>query len=627
MQRNIPKKLAGEIAKLTEPEKDLITKAYKFARKKHSGQKRRSGSPYIQHPLKIAFSLLSDHYDATTVAAGLLHDTIEDTDTTEEELTREFGTEIASIVSGVTKVSLFKIKEKDRIFSDDEKFLSKVDNYRKILLAAITDPRVIIVKLYDRLDNIETLRWLLPEKQKFYARETIEIFAPLAERLGMGKLKGLLEDISFPYAYPEQYKSFLDEISGLYENPQRVVDRVRPEIKRLLQEDNIAVESISGRAKHHYSLYKKIKRKGNFKLVFDIIALRIVVKTIEDCYKVLGLIHSHYQPHPNRIHDYIARPKLNGYQSIHTTVQDKDGNLFEVQIRTEEMHQFAEFGRASHWDYKNDKRTKKDAKEAAVWLRELEKIKEIEDRGELLGQLKNEFFSDQIFIFTPKGDIIDLPVESTGIDFAYRIHTKIGDHLSGVKINGRIVPISTPLKTGDAVEIITSIKAIPSRDWLKIAKTSQARQHIRNYFRNTQYDALLAKGMNIFNKLLGALKYPLIKKNDSLQKIENMRLPYKTLDKALIALAENNLSRTKLVKALHPDFDSSEKRLIKFPGQDSTSLKALKGIRHSFAGCCQVAESKEVVGYLTKEHIIKIHRKDCKRLIGVDPRRIIDLKP
>jgi len=627
MSKRVPKKLLESILNFSLEDQELIKKAYIFALEKHRGVFRKSGEPYINHPLRVSYNLARDQYGPNTIAASLLHDTLEDTDTTLRELSDSFGDTVAKIVDGVTKVSAIRIFEKNKIFSDDKMFLARVDNYRKILLATVNDLRIIIVKLYDRLDNIETIRFMPAEKQKFYARETMEIFAPIAERLGMGVLKGKLEDLSFPYAYPAEYKKFKEEIKEIYKNPQKTVEKVKPQIKNILEDSGIKVIDLFGRAKHLYSLYKKIQIKGSIKSIFDICALRVIVPSIEDCYRALGIIHGKFSPHPNRIHDYIARPKFNGYQSIHTTVKNDDDQLFEIQIRTPEMQTQAEYGLAAHWDYKEKSSRNVSSKSTTKWLKELEKISEIHDDDQLLGKIKEELFSDQIFIFTPKGDIIDLPVESTGIDFAFRIHTKIGSHLSGVKVNGRMVPINTQLKTGDSVEIITSVKAVPTRDWLKIAKTSQARQHIRNYFRNTQYDFLLAKGMGIFNKLLGALKYPLIKKDDSLQKIGDLKLPYKTLDKALIALAENNISQTKLVKALHPEFDNSEKRTAKEHVRDSTSLKALKGIRHSFAGCCKIKDSKNLVGYLTKEHIIKIHRKDCKRLAGADPRRIIDLQP
>jgi len=629
MINDLPLKLRSSVSRFDSNERELIRAAYIFARTKHQGQRRRSGGPYIQHPLRVAVNLAIDHYDSACIIASLLHDTLEDTATTPEEIEQKFGPDVAMIVRGVTAVSAYKLKEKDKVFSDMEMYLSRVENYRKILLAAAADPRVIIVKLYDRLDNASTISSLPAQKQKFYARETIEIFAPLAERLGMGMLKGKLEDVSFPYAYPEEYQEFSKNTRPIYRNPASTVDKVKPKVEQLLDDAGINVISISGRAKHLFSLYKKIERKGSLKAIFDIIALRVIVDSIESCYKTLGLIHTHFPPHPNRIHDYIARPKLNGYQSIHTTVADPEGNLFEVQIRTLEMHRHAEYGLAAHWEYKDEKPKTKQSKQSTIkWLKEVEKIRMIEDKSELLGQLKGEFFSDQVFVFTPKGDIIDLPTGSTGLDFAYRIHSALGNRCSGIKINGRIVPIPTPLRTGDAVEVITSPKAKPSRDWLKIVKTTQAKHHIRNFLRESQSAALLARGLSILNKGLNYFRYPSLKKEELTRKIDNqkIRLPYKTLDKAIIALAENNISKVKLLKLLHPEIDNSEKRKRGSYQKTEDIPELLKGIRHTYANCCKAKDSRgQLVGYLTKDHIIKIHDRKCKRLANVDERRLFEL--
>lgn len=482
MTHKIPFELSSELKNFSADEIAEILEAYLFANKKHEDQKRKSGQDYIIHPVLVASYLARYGYDKEAIIAALLHDTIEDTQTTTEEISKKFGLEVANIVDGVTKISKIRIKNKAEIFSDDELFLSKVDNYRKILLASISDMRVIIIKLYDRLHNIETIEFLPRSKQKFYARETIEIFAPIAERLGMGELKGRLEDLAFPYAYPEEYKKFIKIAKSAYENPHETVKNIVPKVQEVLNRSNIEYSAISGRAKHHYSLYKKLEDKKDISQIFDIVALRIIVETEEACYKTLGAIHSIFQPLPGRIFDHIARPKLSGYQSLHTTTRDELGNVFEIQIRTNEMHQNAEYGSAAHWNYKEEG----NAKTAAEWQRELQKIDLTQDSQELIKTIKEEFFSKQVFVYTPKGEVIDLPAGSTSLDFAYRIHSDVGDHCRGAKINGRLMALKTPLKTGDIVEIQTDKRSCPKRDWLDIAKNTTTKTKIRNYLKEAE---------------------------------------------------------------------------------------------------------------------------------------------
>lgn len=482
MSQALPIELSKELNKFTKSEIDEISKAYIFADKKHSGQKRKSGQDYIIHPVIVASYLTKNDYDKETIIAALLHDTIEDTNTTATEIKNKFGSKVANIVEGVTKISSIKIKNKSEIFSDNEFFLSRVDNYRKLLLASISDLRVIIIKLYDRLHNIETIEYLPKSKQKFYARETIEIYAPIAERLGIGKLKGKLEDLSFPYAYPDEYDNFIKITESAYENPHEVIEQIIPKVKDTLRKSNIQYTTISGRAKHKFSLFKKLEIIKDISLIFDIVALRVIVETEEDCYKTLGAIHSIYQPIPGRIFDYISRPKQSGYQSLHTTTRDDFGNVFEIQIRTNEMHQHAEYGPAAHWNYKENG----SGKRANEWLNELQKIDLSQNNRDLIKTIKEEFFSKQVFIFTPKGEIIDLPSGATSLDFAYRIHSDIGDHCRGAKVNGKLISLDTVLQTGDIVQILTDKKAHPKFDWLEIAKTTSVKSKIRNYLKETE---------------------------------------------------------------------------------------------------------------------------------------------
>lgn len=482
MKHEIPVALSDELKSFSAVEIAEISKAYFFADKKHKNQKRKSGQDYIIHPVLVASYLAKNGFDKDAVIAALLHDTLEDTETTPKEIENKFGSVVANIVEGVTKISSIKIKNKAEVFSDDELFLAKVDNYRKILLASISDLRVIIIKLYDRLHNIETIEFLPKSKQKFYARETIEIFAPIAERLGMGSLKGKLEDCAFSYAFPDEYQDFIETIESAYKNPHETIEHIIPRVKDILRKYDISYLAISGRAKHHYSLFKKLEYKKDIALIFDIVALRIIVKTEGDCYKTLGSIHSIFKPLPGRIFDYIARPKQSGYQSLHTTTRDEAGNVFEIQIRTDEMHQHAEFGPAAHWNYKEEGNNKK----ATEWLNELKKIDLTQNNHDLINTIKEEFFSNQIFIYTPKGEIIDLPFGSTPLDFAYRIHSDVGDHCKGVKINGQIKPLNTILETEDIVQILIDKRAHPRRDWLEIAKTTSAKTKIRNYLKETE---------------------------------------------------------------------------------------------------------------------------------------------
>ncbi len=628
--RTIPQKLNIHIQRFSSTEKQLISRAYLFAREKHHGQKRKSGKPYITHPVNIASRIAQDNYDAPTVAAALLHDTLEDTGTTYDELAQTFSTEIANLVDGVSKIAALRAKSKALTLSNEEMFLKQVDNYRKILLAGASDIRVMIIRLYDRLDNVSTLQWIAPHKQQFYARETIEIYAPIAERLGMGVVKGQLEDLSFPYAYPDEYQQFIKVAKPAYQNPQKVINDVIPVIKTALDKAGIKYDSIAGRAKHYYSLFNKMKQGKSINNIFDIIALRIIVYSVEDCYKTLGIVHNLYEPLPGQIDDYIARPKESGYQSLHTTVSDTTGNVFEIQMRTVEMHEINEYGPAAHWSYK-DGHTERNIRIAErnrkEWLDELGKIKNIHNKKELIQQIKEELFSRQVFVFSPKGKIVKLPSGSCGLDFAYQIHSEVGNACAGIKINNRLMPISTQLQTGDIVEIITSKKASPSPDWLKIVKTSSAKHHIRTALRTKNHDALVTSGEKIISEVLSKNRLPAFDRAKADTLVAQSNLPYQDLTAALIAIAEGALNKVRLVKVLHPDFSTTEHRkTAAAKTDDQPGIVALKHIRHVFAGCCKPSEQDHnIIGYLSKEHVIKVHRKNCRRISSVDKRRLIDL--
>lgn len=468
---------------LTKKETELIEKAYIFAQKAHEGQKRLSGDPYFIHLLETAKILAQLGMDAKTIAAGLLHDVLEDTKVTEEEMKVDFCDEIVFMVKGVTKLGTLKYRGHER----------HVESLRKFFVAMANDLRVVIIKFADRLHNLRTLQHLRPDKARRIAVEAIEVYAPLANRLGMGKLKGDLEDAAFPYAYPEEYKQIEDiikERKGLYE---KYLTEVSDELKKELRKNKIKVNEINYRIKHKYSLYRKLLRYDmDIDKIYDVVALRVVVDTVEECYRVLGLVHAIWNPLPGRIKDYIAVPKPNGYRSIHTTIFTGLGGIAEIQIRTKEMHAEAAYGVAAHFAYKEqgDKKAKED-KNKFKWIEELKELNYYPDEPKkFIDHLKMDFFNDRIFVFTPKGDVIDMPDESCPIDFAYSVHSDIGNHTFGAKVNGKMVQLFTQLKNGDIVEIITKKDSKPSSKWLEFVKTTIAKKHIKSYL---EKNSLLAR--------------------------------------------------------------------------------------------------------------------------------------
>lgn len=480
--QELTKKLGG----VSSGERELVAKAYDFANRAHDGQLRASGEPYFNHVVATARTLAEFGMSPTVVAAGLLHDTVEDTDVTEEELEKEFGTEIRFLVHGITKLGKLKYKGVER----------NAENLRKFFVSMAEDLRVIVIKLADRLHNVQTLQHVRPDKQKRIALETLDIYAPLANRLGMGKLRGLLEDASFPFAYPKEHTQvveLLKEKTGVGESYLLEVER---KLKKELRAEGIKVYALDRRVKHLYSLFKKMKKyEMDIDKIYDIIALRVIVETVEECYHVLGIIHGNWKPLPGRIKDYIATPKPNGYQSLHTTIFTGTGGVLEVQIRTKAMHHQAEFGIAAHFAYKEKITGEKKQKEFShqiAWVQELQSAQaEIRETNSFLESLRTDFFKDRVFIYTPKGDIIDLPEDSCPIDFAYAVHSDIGDHVSGAKVNGKFVALSTKLRSGDIVEISTKKEIHPTSKWLTYAKTNMARNKIQKYLR--EHESFISK--------------------------------------------------------------------------------------------------------------------------------------
>lgn len=472
--QNIKKILDSTGGGMNKEEIELIEKAYNFAHQAHEGQKRETGEPYFSHVYETAKTLARLGMDAKTIAAGLLHDVLEDTKVNEKELEQEFGKDIVFLIKGVTKLGTLKYRGQER----------HVESLRKFFIAMASDLRVVMIKFADRLHNLHTLGSIREDKRKRIALESIEVYAPLANRLGMGKLKGEIEDAAFPYAYPKEYKEIEELLNEKKELYKEHLQEVRIALEKELRKNKIKFSEIDYRIKHKYSLYQKLLRYNkDLDKIYDIVALRVIVETVEDCYRVLGIVHSIWRPLPNRIKDYIALPKLNGYQSLHTTIFTGSGGIAEIQIRTKEMHAEAAYGIAAHFAYKEngDKKAKED-KSKFEWLEELKNLKRTESNPEkFFENLKMDFFNDRIFVFTPHGDVIDLPQDSSSIDFAYAIHSDIGNHVSGAKINNKMSPLNTKLKNGDIVYIVTKKDANPSNKWLDYTKTHAAKKQIRAY--------------------------------------------------------------------------------------------------------------------------------------------------
>lgn len=460
-------------------DKKLIQKAHDFAEKAHNGQKRNSGEPYFYHVFAAAKNVATFGMDATTIAAAMLHDTIEDTPVTENDLHEAFGTEIVFLVNGVTKLGTVKYRGVER----------HVESLRKFFIASAADIRVIIIKLADRLHNVETLEHVKPEKAKRIALETIEIHAPLAFRLGMGKLTGDLQDGAFPYAYPDEHKMVTDLLKKKKKTDEKYIDKVWKSLKKEMAEHGIKDIKTEARVKRKYSLWRKLIRKNmDIEKIYDIIALRVIVPNIEDCYRLLGVIHSTWRPLPGRIKDFIALPKVNGYQSIHTTIFTGDGGIAEIQIRTQDMHDHAEYGIAAHFAYKESEQSKNPTAQQKQWIEQLKELQTGEtDQKAFLENLTKDFFTDRIFVFTPKGDVIDLPRGASALDLAYAVHSEVGNTAKGAQVNGKYSALKTELENGDIVEIETDKKIKPTAKWLSFVKTTLAKKHIRNQTKDSGY--------------------------------------------------------------------------------------------------------------------------------------------
>ncbi|GAB6117577.1 bifunctional (p)ppGpp synthetase/guanosine-3',5'-bis(diphosphate) 3'-pyrophosphohydrolase [Thermoanaerobacter brockii subsp. lactiethylicus] len=610
------KKYMGDDANL-----GLIYKAYDFAVNAHDGQIRNSGEPYIIHPIEVAYILAELELDITTIAAGLLHDVIEDTDVTYGQLLEYFGKEIADLVDGVTKLGKIEYKSKVE---------QQAENMRKMLIAMAKDIRVILIKLADRLHNMRTLKYLPLDKQKEKAEETLEIYAPIAHRLGISKIKWELEDLCLRYLHPDEYYDLVEKVAAKRKEREEFIQNIITTIKEKLKEMGIQAE-VDGRPKHFYSIYKKMKTQNKtFEQIYDLLAVRIIVNTVKDCYGVLGIVHTLWKPIPGRFKDYIAMPKPNMYQSLHTTVIGPKGEPFEIQIRTWEMHKTAEYGIAAHWKYKEGKTSEDEFDQKLSWLRQLlEWQKELKDAKEFMETLKIDLFTDEVFVFTPKGDVINLPAGSTPIDFAYSIHTEIGHRLNGAKVNGKIVPINYQLKNGDIVEILVSPNKDrgPSRDWLQIVKSSQARNKIRQWFKKEKREENIARGEEMLERELRrhGIQPAMIKSEiwDEVLKKLNIH----TMEDLYATIGYGGLTLNQVIPRIKEEIKKSQKEIgLKSVSIDKAGKKKektggtgviVKGVNNvmvRFAKCCSPVPGDEIIGYVTKGRGISIHRKDCPNI-------------
>ncbi len=614
---------------LPKVNEELIGKAFNFSVEAHKNDLRASGEPYFTHPYQVAMVIAQEFpLDDITVVCGLLHDVVEDTDFDLQLLSKEFGNEVAEIVDGVTKISgIFKGQD-----------ITKAENYRKMLLSMVKDVRVILVKFADRLHNMRTLEFVSPDKQRRIAQETLEIYAPFANRFGLAKVKWELEDLSFKYLNREAYEDLVRKVKGRRKEREAYIKKFAEPIIKRIDEYKLKYD-LSGRPKHLYSIYRKmIRRNKPFEEIYDLFAVRIILETENnnDCYTTLGIVNQVYLPVPDRFKDYVSIPKTNNYQSIHTTVVGPEGRLVEVQIRTKKMHEISERGVAAHWKYKEDKSTSdKELENWVNWIRDIfESAGKDDVRKELLEDFKLNLYQDEIYLFTPKGELRRLPLYSTAVDFAFEIHSKVGYHCIGAKINGRIVPLDTPLHSGDQVEIITSKNQHPNKNWLKFVKTHKARSAIRKWM-NKEDDKIVQNGKEIWDKKIKKLKLSFNSSDVSRiarnLKFENNRQFYGAIAQGGVNLDEALMPQKELIAEEQGNVLGFEK-FANIARQDAGSLLvdgSTEKLMYAFAKCCNPIPGDPVIGFITIGEGIKIHRKTCNNLVNlssVDPSKLIPVQ-
>lgn len=611
-------------AVITNPDMDfdLIERAYAYSDQHHKGQSRKSGEPYLTHLTQVTLTLISLHLDAVTIAAGLLHDVVEDVEgITVEHLEKEFGPEVAALVDGVTKITGLTFQNRED---------RQAEYFRKMLLSMAKDIRIIMIKLADRLHNMRTLSYLEPEAIERIAAETQDIYAPLAHRFGMAKIKVELEDLSFKYLQPTAYRDIAEKVAQEREAREKYIEDIQQPLVEALKEAGVSA-TVKGRAKHFYSIHTKMQRRNkSFEDIYDLLAIRVITETVRDCYHVLGIIHTMYTPVFDRFKDYIAKPKMNMYQSLHTTVIALNGEMVEIQIRTKEMDRIAEVGIAAHWLYKENRMEANELDSRTVWLRQaLDWQSEMTDPQEFMQFLRMDLYDDAIFVFTPKGDLKELPKDASALDFAFAIHTDIGLHCTGAKVNDRMVPLATPLNSGDTVMVFTSPRQTPSYHWLDIVKTSKAATKIRGWLKKATHEQSVALGEDLLGRELKRLKI----KKKPLDDLADLAIGYGLPDVEHLhaAIGRGELAAAqvgqRLIPAEPPEAPTKESMLTKFVDRvrrstDGVKVRGIDNMMLRFAQCCQPVPGDPIVGFITRGRGVTIHRKDCKNIIDDLDRRL-----
>lgn len=613
----------------SKSETDLakIKSAYEFAALAHQGQKRESGEDYVQHPLEVAVIVHELGMDTTSIIAALLHDVVEDTPIEGEEIKKEFGSEVALLVDGVTKLSRIAFQNKQE---------QQMENLRKMFLAMTQDLRVIIIKLADRLHNMRTLKHLPVERQKNIARETLEIYAPLTHRLGMWKVKWELEDLSLRYLDPDAYYDLVNKVAKKRQEREGYIAEVKKTLERALAEMEIKAE-VQGRPKHFYSIFEKMQEQGkDFNEIYDLMGLRVIVSTVQDCYEVLGIVHTLWKPIPGRFKDYVAMPKSNMYQSLHTTLIGPNGEPLEIQIRTWEMHRTAEFGIAAHWLYKESGPDDKELREKIAWLRHLiEWQGEMRDSEEFMETLRIGLFMDEVFVFTPQGDVKNLPAGSTPVDFAYSIHTTLGHQCIGAKVNGRLVPLDYQLKNGDIVLILSSKGTTgPSRDWLQFVKTSKSKNRIRQWLREQNREENIQIGRELLEREIKKQAAEL-QENAKMDQLNDAakKLGFTNLDDLLAAIGDLKVTPNQVLSKLGVEKETTkpvaneldEKKRPRRSGQ-GIRVKGVENLLVRFSKCCNPVPGDQIIGFITRGKGVSIHRMDCPNILTEEQERIIEVE-
>ncbi|MDB4882216.1 MAG: RelA/SpoT family protein [Gemmatimonadetes bacterium] len=614
----------GANARLDE---ELLVRAYRFSEEAHRGQTRNSGEPYVTHCIEVAKILADLHLDSTTVASGLIHDVVEDTSVEIADVEREFGKEIAAIVDGLTKIA----KLPNSGSTQDR----QVESYRKLLLSIAKDARVIIVKLADRLHNMRTLEYLPDEKRRRIAEETRDLYAPLAHRFGMAKMRWELEDLAFKHLEPEDYKTLAKQVAQKRGEREELIAALKDPLIRELAKAGIKNVEVTGRPKHLWSIFKKMRqREKPYEEIYDLLAIRVLVNSVPDCYHALGVIHDGWTPVQERIKDYIAQPTSNGYQSLHTTVFGPGRQLYEIQIRTKQMHRTADFGIAAHWLYKEDAKSQDELDKHLTWFRQILELQlDANTPDEFLEFLKLDLYQDEIFVFSPKGDVIQLPKGATPIDFAFAVHSEVGFRCAGARINGRIAPLSRPLRNSEQVEIITAAVARPSRDWLAHVRTGRARHKIRQWLRHEEHASSAKLGQDIFERELKRRR--LTRADEASLSAVARTLNLSDTQHLYASIGQGDVNVLQVLKQIYPDLDEKEptkptlvERLVdRVRGTKGVRIQGVDGLMVRYAQCCQPVPGDPVTGYVTRGRGVSIHRADCPNLLFLahEPERRLEI--